>query len=58
MYQDESKLAEPAKVAQDGYDSLMDDKDKVVSGFKNKMNVAISKLMPDQAAADNLKKSQ
>lgn len=54
----ESKLADPAKVAKDGYDALMNDEDKVVSGFKNKVQVAMSNLTSDQRAAENMKKQQ
>lgn len=32
--------------------------DKVVSGFKNKMQVAMSNVMPDTMVADQLKKQQ
>jgi short-subunit dehydrogenase len=56
--QDKDKLADPADVAEDGYNALMNDDDMVVSGFKNKMNVAMSNLMPDSAAADNMKNTQ
>ena len=43
----EGKLDDPAKVAKDGYDALMRGDDKVISGFKNKMQVAMSNVMPD-----------
>ena len=36
----------------------MRDDDKVVSGFKNKMQVAMSNITPDAAAADVMKKQQ
>ncbi|MCH5598859.1 SDR family NAD(P)-dependent oxidoreductase [Niabella ginsengisoli] len=56
--QDKSKLADPADVAEAGYNALMNDEDMVVAGFKNKMNVAMSNIMPDSIAADNMKNSQ
>ena len=32
--QDKSRMADPAKVARDGYEALMAGKDKVVSGME------------------------
>ena len=52
----ESKLADPAKVAKDGYNALMKCDDKVVSGAKNKMQSVISNLIPDSKLADNMMK--
>lgn len=54
----EGKMADPAKVAKDGYDALMSGDDKVVSGFKNKMQVAMGNITPDATAADMMKKQQ
>jgi short-subunit dehydrogenase len=54
----EGELAEAAKVAQDGYGALMSGKDMVVSGFKNKMTVAMSNFLPDETVADQMKKQQ
>jgi len=54
----EGELADPAKVAQDGYDALMNGDDMVISGFKNKVQVGMSNLMPDSAVADKMKKQQ
>lgn len=56
--QDKDKMADPADVAKDGYDALMLGDDKVISGFKNKMQVAMTNLMPDEKAADQTGKSQ
>lgn len=56
--QDKDKLADPAKVAKDGYDALMDGDDKVVSGLKNKVTVAMSNMMPDSTNANMMKKQQ
>jgi len=56
--QDKDKLADPAKVAKDGYEALMSGDDKVISGFKNKATVAMSNMMTDSTAADMMKKQQ
>lgn len=56
--QDKDKLADPAKVAQDGYDALMNNDDMVISGTKNKVEVAMGKMMPDRVKADKTKKQQ
>ena len=53
---DKSKLADPAKVAKDGYEALMKGDDKVVSGLKNKAQVAMSNVMTDTMLADQMKK--
>lgn len=52
------ELDDPAKVAKDGYDALMNGDDKVVSGFKNKVNVAMSNVIPDDKVADKTLKQQ
>ena len=54
----DGKLDDAAVVAKDGYDALLKGDDKVISGFKNKMQVGMSNLMPDDMAADNMKKQQ
>ncbi len=54
----EGKLDDPAKVAKDGFDALMRGDDKVVSGLKNKMQVAMANVMPDSIAAQNMLKQQ
>ncbi len=56
MVEDRSILADPAKVAKDGYDALMSGDDKVVSGFKNKAQVAMANVVPDTLLADQMKK--
>jgi uncharacterized protein len=56
IVEDKNKLADPAKVARDGYDALMKGDDKVVSGMKNKMQSAMSNVMPDTMLADQMKK--
>jgi hypothetical protein len=56
MVEDESKMANPADVAKDGYEALMKGHDKVVSGLKNKMQVAMSHIVPDTTAAEMVRK--
>ena len=56
--QDKSKMANPADVAKDGYNALMSGDDKVVSGAKNKMQVAMAAVTPDSAIAGQVNKQQ
>ena len=42
---DESK-DDPAKVARDGWDAMMKGEDRIISGFKNKLQVAASGVVP------------
>jgi short-subunit dehydrogenase len=52
----EGPRANPADVAKDGYDALMAGKDKVISGFMNKVQAAISNVLPDSTVAGILHK--
>lgn len=52
------ELDDPAKVAQDGYEALMNGDDMVVPGFKNKMQVTMGNMMPDASVAANVDKHQ
>lgn len=56
--QDEDKMADPADVAKDGYEALMSGKDMIVSGFSNKVEVAMSNILPDATVAERVKKQQ
>jgi short-subunit dehydrogenase len=56
--QDKDSLSDPADVAKDGYDALMAGKDKVVSGFKNKVQMALGNVIPDSMLAEQTKKQQ
>ena len=56
MLQNKNNVSDPADVAKDGYEALMAGKDKIVSGFKNKIQVAMANLMPDTMVANNLRK--
>lgn len=54
----EGQLGDPVKVAQDGYEALMRGDDMVVSGFMNKLNVAMSNMLPDNTVAAQMHKKQ
>ncbi len=54
----EGKLDDAKKVAQDGYDALMRGDHMVVSGFKNKVKVALSNILSDKKAAEQMHKEQ
>ena len=56
--QDKSKFSDPADVAKDGYEALMNGDDYVISGMKNKMMVGMSNVTPDSKVADIIKKQQ
>ena len=53
----DKKLYDPADVAKDGYKALMSGEAKVVSGFKNKVQAAMSSVVPEQAGASNFRKT-
>ena len=53
---EEGSLADPAKVAKDGFDALMAGEVRVISGLKNKASVAASKVIPDRLAAKAMHK--
>lgn len=54
-YQEE-ELAEPEDVAMDGYKALMEGKSKIISGAKNKMQLAMANVTTDETLADKMKK--
>ena len=51
IVQDKDAMSDPKDVAKDGYDALMNNDDKVVSGFKNKMSATMANLTPDSTLA-------
>lgn len=51
ILEDKESLASPEDVAIDGYNALMNNEDKVISGIKNKLSVAMSNLSTDSMAA-------
>lgn len=55
VYQ-EGQLADPADVAQDGYEAIQSGDSKVISGWKNKMQHVMGNLIPDEAVAAQAKK--
>jgi short-subunit dehydrogenase len=56
--QDEDVKADPADVAKDGYEALMAGEDRVISGFKNKVQVNASNILPDSTVAHQLYEQQ
>ena len=54
----EGKLDDPKQVAKDGYEALMNGDDMVVSGMKNKLQVAMANITSDEKAANKMKKQQ
>ncbi len=58
VVQDKTAIADPADVAKDGYEALMAGEDRVISGFKNKMQVSASNIMPDSTLAHTMYEQQ
>lgn len=56
--QDKSALSDAADVAKDGYEALMAGKDKVISGLKNKLQVAMGNVTPDSMVAHQVYEQQ
>lgn len=54
----EGKLYDAADVAKDGYIAMMNGDDMIVSGFGNKVQVAMSAITSDSSLADKMKKQQ
>jgi short-subunit dehydrogenase len=52
----EGSLSDPAKVAKDGYDALMNGDASVISGLKNKIQVGMANILPDNVAAKQVEK--
>jgi uncharacterized protein len=52
----ESKLADPADVARDGFNALMKGDDKIVSGMKNKVQSVLSNVISDPTLADQMRR--
>lgn len=55
---DRDSLADPAQVALDGYNALMNGDDKIISGLNNKLTVAMSNLSTDSLAAHRMSEMQ
>jgi short-subunit dehydrogenase len=56
--QDKDKMADPADVAKDGYEALMNGEDMVVSGAGNKFQAAMSGVTTDKKLASKMAKQQ
>ncbi len=56
--QNKEAMANPANVAKDGYEALMAGDDRIISGFKNKVQVNMSSVVPDSAVAHELYEQQ
>lgn len=54
----QGELADPADVAKDGYEALMEGRDMIVSGLKNKAQVMMNAITPDSKAAHKMAKQQ
>lgn len=54
----DGKLSDPAAVAKDGFDGLFQGKDKVISGFKNKLDVVSGNILSDASSAARMGKMQ
>lgn len=56
--QDKEAMSDPKDVAKDGYEALMNDEDKIISGIKNKISTALGNLTPDRTLAEQIAKRQ
>jgi short-subunit dehydrogenase len=56
MIYNDTKLSDPAKVAKDGYTALMKGKSKIISGGKNKIQVAMANVLPEKAVTKGTRK--
>ncbi|MFC3160422.1 hypothetical protein ACFOEQ_19835 [Chryseobacterium arachidis] len=55
---DPDNLMSAEEVAADGYNALMNGDDKVISGLKNKLSVAMTNLSTDSMAAHRMGEMQ
>ncbi|GEJ47378.1 SDR family oxidoreductase [Chryseobacterium sp. ON_d1] len=58
ILEDRDNLASPEEVAIDGYNALMNGDDKIVSGLKNKLSVAMANMASDSMAAHRMAEMQ
>lgn len=58
ILEDKDNLASPEEIAIDGFNALMNGDDKVVSGLKNKLTVAMSNIATDSMAAHRMGEMQ
>lgn len=52
----QTSLSDPADVAKDGYKALMKGKAKVVSGMKNKVQAAMTNIVPESSVTATMRK--
>lgn len=52
----ETDLSDPEDVARDGYEALMRGESRIISGLKNKIQAAMSTVMPDNVLASTMRK--
>jgi short-subunit dehydrogenase len=55
---DKEAMAPAADVAKEGYDALMAGEDRVIAGFKNKVQVNMANLIPDNSVAHTMYEQQ
>jgi short-subunit dehydrogenase len=53
LWKHRDSLADPVDVAKEAFKALMDNKDHVIAGFKNKVQAAIADVMPKEMTAHN-----
>ncbi|GAE65358.1 SDR family oxidoreductase [Chryseobacterium indologenes] len=58
LLEDREILASPEEVARDGYNALMNEDDKVISGLKNKLSIAMANLATDSMVAHRMAEMQ
>lgn len=58
IVQDKDAMSDPAEVAKDGFEALMANKDKIVSGLKNKLQVGMGNITPDDKLAGMMAEQQ
>lgn len=58
ILEDPDNLSSPEEVALDGYNALMNGEDKVISGFKNKLSIAMTNISTDSMAAHRMAEMQ
>jgi short-subunit dehydrogenase len=50
-----ARMADPAKVARDGYHALMSNDDHIVTPFKEKLLTSLAKVLPDRMAVQRMR---
>lgn len=55
LWQNRDKMADPADVAKEAFQALMDNKDHVIAGTGNKLQAFVADIMPKEFTAKNAK---